>query len=113
MAYKYSAGQPYMYPKNKLSYTANFMHMMFATPCEEHEPNDVLVRAMARLRPVELPWATPRPTCRYDRPRRERNNCHDCPRRRGIHCPDVLVQGQLVRSHHRAAGGPSIALPHQ
>ncbi|MED5618351.1 citrate synthase [Ideonella sp. BN130291] len=49
MAYKYSVGQPYMYPKNKLSYTANFMHMMFATPCEEYEPNDVLVRAMDRI----------------------------------------------------------------
>src|SRR5205085_2003748 len=49
MAYKYSMGQPYMYPKNKLSYTANFMHMMFATPCEDFEPNDVLVRAMDRI----------------------------------------------------------------
>src|SRR3954464_9889557 len=49
MAYKYSAGQPYMYPKNSLSYTANFMRMMFATPCEEYEPNDVLVRAMDRI----------------------------------------------------------------
>lgn len=49
MAYKYSAGQPYIYPKNSLSYTANFMRMMFATPCEEYEPNDVLVRAMDRI----------------------------------------------------------------
>ncbi|MBE7939058.1 MULTISPECIES: citrate synthase [Ramlibacter] len=49
MAYKYSAGQPYMYPKNKLSYTANFMQMMFATPCEDYEPDDVLVRAMDRI----------------------------------------------------------------
>lgn len=49
MAYKYSMGQPYMYPKNKLSYTANFMHMMFATPCEDYDPNDVLVRAMDRI----------------------------------------------------------------
>lgn len=49
MAYKYSAGQPYMYPKNKLGYTANFMQMMFATPCEEYEPNEVLVRAMDRI----------------------------------------------------------------
>ena len=49
MAYKYSIGQPYMYPKNSLSYTANFMRMMFATPCEEYEPNDVLVRAMDRI----------------------------------------------------------------
>jgi citrate synthase len=49
MAYKYSAGQPYMYPKNDLSYTANFMRMMFATPCEEYQPNDVLVRALDRI----------------------------------------------------------------
>ncbi|MGE4242737.1 citrate synthase [Ramlibacter sp.] len=49
MAYKYSAGQPYMYPKNSLSYTSNFMRMMFATPCEDYEPNDVLVRAMDRI----------------------------------------------------------------
>src|SRR5687768_9553170 len=49
MAYKYSAGQPYMYPKNSLSYTANFTRMMFATPCEEYEPNDVIVRALDRI----------------------------------------------------------------
>jgi citrate synthase len=49
MAYKYSAGQPYIYPKNSLSYTGNFMRMMFATPCEEYEPNPVLVRALDRI----------------------------------------------------------------
>ncbi len=49
MAYKYSAGQPYMYPKNSLSYAGNFMHMMFATPCEEYKPDDVLVRALDRI----------------------------------------------------------------
>ena len=49
MAYKYTQGQPYMYPKNKLSYSANFMQMMFANPCEEYEQNDVLVRAMDRI----------------------------------------------------------------
>ncbi|MBL0423209.1 citrate (Si)-synthase [Ramlibacter sp. AW1] len=49
MAYKYAMGQPYIYPKNSLSYTGNFMRMMFATPCEEYEPNDVLVRAMDRI----------------------------------------------------------------
>src|SRR5512145_1895926 len=38
MAYKYGIGQPYIYPKNDLSYSANFMRMMFATPCEEYEP---------------------------------------------------------------------------
>jgi citrate synthase len=49
MAYKYTVGQPYIYPKNSLSYTSNFMHMMFATPCEDYKPNDVLVRAMDRI----------------------------------------------------------------
>ena len=49
MAYKYSMGQPYMYPQNDLSYTENFMRMMFATPCEDYKPNDVLVRAMDRI----------------------------------------------------------------
>jgi citrate synthase len=49
MAYKYAMGQPYMYPQNRLSYTANFMHMMFATPCEPYTPNDVLVRAIDRI----------------------------------------------------------------
>jgi citrate synthase len=49
MAYKYSIGQPYIYPRNDLSYTSNFMRMMFGTPCEEYVPNDVLVRAMDRI----------------------------------------------------------------
>ncbi|MCK9282788.1 MAG: citrate synthase [Rhodocyclaceae bacterium] len=46
MAYKYNAGQPFMYPRNDLDYTANFMSMMFGTPCEEYKPNPVLVRAL-------------------------------------------------------------------
>ena len=49
MAYKYSIGQPFVYPKNDLSYTENFMRMMFATPCEDYKVNDVLVRAMDRI----------------------------------------------------------------
>jgi citrate synthase len=49
MAYKYSVGQPFLYPRNDLSYSANFMRMMFGTPCEEYEPNDVLVRALDRI----------------------------------------------------------------
>jgi len=49
MAYKYSVGQPFMYPKNDLSYTANFMRMMFAVPTEEYKSNDVLVRALDRI----------------------------------------------------------------
>jgi citrate synthase len=49
MAYKYSVGQPYIYPHNDLSYPANFMRMMFATPCEQYKVNDVLVRALDRI----------------------------------------------------------------
>ncbi len=49
MSYKYSIGQPFIYPKNDLSYTANFMRMMFANPCEEYQINDVLVRALDRI----------------------------------------------------------------
>ena len=49
MAYKYTVGQPYVYPRNDLTYAANFMRMMFATPCEEYKINDVLVRAMERI----------------------------------------------------------------
>ncbi len=49
MSYKYSLGQPFVYPKNDLPYTANFMRMMFATPCEDYEPNPVLVRALDRI----------------------------------------------------------------
>ena len=49
MAHKYGVGQPFMYPRNDLSYAGNFMRMMFATPCEDYVPNDVLVRAMDRI----------------------------------------------------------------
>lgn len=49
MSYKYSMGQPFMYPRNDLSYSANFMRMMFGNPCEEYVVNDVLVRALDRI----------------------------------------------------------------
>jgi len=49
MCYKYSIGLPFMYPNNKLSYVANFMRMMFATPCEDYIPNPVLVQALERI----------------------------------------------------------------
>ncbi len=49
MAYKYSIGQPFVYPQNSLSYTANFMRMMFAVPAEDYKVNDVLVRALDRI----------------------------------------------------------------
>jgi citrate synthase len=49
MTYKYNAGQPFMYPKNSLSYVDNFLYMMFGTPCEEYKPNPVISRAMERI----------------------------------------------------------------
>ena len=49
MCYRYSNGLPFNFPRNDLSYAANFMHMMFATPCEKYEPNPVLVRALDRI----------------------------------------------------------------
>src|SRR5471032_1788559 len=49
MAYKYNMGQPFIYPKNDLGYTANFMRMMFAVPAEDYQVNDVLVRALDRI----------------------------------------------------------------
>jgi citrate synthase len=49
MAYKYSIGQPFIYPRNDLSYSANFMRMMFGNPCEEYVVNEVLVRALDRI----------------------------------------------------------------
>ena len=49
MSYKYSIGQPFVYPRNDLSFTANFMRMMFAVPTEEYKVNEVLVRAMDRI----------------------------------------------------------------
>ncbi len=49
MSYKYSIGQPFIYPNKDLYYTANFMRMMFATPAENYKINDVLVRALDRI----------------------------------------------------------------
>ena len=49
MCFRYSRGLPFVYPRNDLSYTANFMYMMFSTPCEEYKPNPVLVRALDRI----------------------------------------------------------------
>jgi citrate synthase len=49
MTYKYSIGQPFVYPRNDLSYAENFLHMMFSNPCEEYKVNPVLARAMDRI----------------------------------------------------------------
>jgi citrate synthase len=49
MAYKYSVGQPFVYPRNDLSYTANFLRMTFSVPAEDYEPDPVIVDAMDKI----------------------------------------------------------------
>ena len=49
MAFKYSMGQPFIYPQNSLSYAENFLHMAFAVPCEDYNVNPVVARAMDRI----------------------------------------------------------------
>jgi len=49
MCYKYSIGQPFIYPRNDLTYAENFLHMMFATPCEDYEVNPIVARAMDKI----------------------------------------------------------------
>jgi citrate synthase len=49
MAYKYSIGQPFMYPKNDLGYSANFLRMCFGVPCEDYRVNPVMARALDRI----------------------------------------------------------------
>lgn len=49
MCFKYSNGQPFMYPRNDLSYAGNFLQMMFGTPCEEYKVNPILEKAMDRI----------------------------------------------------------------
>lgn len=49
MCHKYTIGQPFIYPRNDLDYAENFLHMMFATPCEEYEVNPVVARAMDKI----------------------------------------------------------------
>ena len=49
MCYKYSIGQPFMYPRNDLSFSANFLYMMFGTPCETYEPSPILADAMDKI----------------------------------------------------------------
>jgi len=49
MTYKFSLGQPFMYPRNDLKYAENFLYMMFGVPCEDYEVNPVLAKAMDRI----------------------------------------------------------------
>ncbi len=49
MCYKYSIGQPFIYPNNELSFSENFLHMMFATPCEKYKVSPTMAQAMDKL----------------------------------------------------------------
>ncbi len=49
MAYKFSVGQPFVYPRNNLTYAENFLHMMFSVPCEEYKVNPTLAKALDRI----------------------------------------------------------------
>jgi citrate synthase len=49
MAYKYSVGQPFIYPRNDLDYTSNFLQMCFAVPCEPYVVNPIVARALDRI----------------------------------------------------------------
>jgi citrate synthase len=49
MAYKYSIGQPFVYPRNDLTYTGNFLQMMYSVPCEPYRVDDVMMRALDRI----------------------------------------------------------------
>ena len=49
MCYKYSIGQPFVYPRNDLTYAENFLHMMFAVPCEPYKVNSTLAKALDRI----------------------------------------------------------------
>lgn len=49
MAYKYSVGQPFMYPRNDLNYAENFLHMMFSVPAEDYKASPAVARAMDRI----------------------------------------------------------------
>ncbi len=49
MAHKYAIGQPFVYPRNDLSYSENFLHMLFAVPCQDYEINPIQANAMDRI----------------------------------------------------------------
>ncbi len=49
MAYKYSIGQPFVYPKNNLDFASNFLHMMFSVPSQEYEVNPIIANAMDKI----------------------------------------------------------------
>ncbi len=57
MAYKYSIGQPFVYPKNDLDYTSNFLRMCYAVPCEEYEVNPIFAKALDKISSARRPRA--------------------------------------------------------
>jgi len=72
MAYKYSIGQPFVYPKNSLDYAGNFLHMCFAVPAEEYVVSPILAKAMDRIMMLHADHEhrTPRPRpCGWRGPR--------------------------------------------
>ena len=85
MAYKYNTGAPFMYPDNDLDYTANFMRMMFGSPCGKYNPNPVLVNTLDTIFPL------------HRRPRAERLDRDGASRR--------LLRRQPVRLHRRGYSG--------
>ena len=94
MAYKYSLGQPFIYPKNELDYASNFLHMCFAVPCEEYKINPVLP-AHSIVSSFSMPI-----TSRIRRPRR----CGLLARRAQIRSP-------ASRRAWRAYGARRMAVP--
>jgi len=49
MTYKYTIGQPFVYPRNDIDYTSNFLHMLFSTPCEKYEINPIISKALDKI----------------------------------------------------------------
>jgi len=80
MAYKYTIGQPFVYPKNSLSFAENLLHMCFAVPCEEYKINRVLADALDKI------FILHAITSRTRRPRR---------------CASPVLRRQPVRMHRR------------
>ena len=94
MAYKYSVGQPFMYPENSLDYASNFLRMCFAVPCEEYKANPVLARAMDRI------FTCTPITSRTPRPRRCGSPARPAP-----------IRSPASRPASPACGGPRMAAP--
>jgi citrate synthase len=67
MAYKYSIGQPFVYPRNDLDYAANFLNMCFSVPAENYDVNPILSRAMDRIFTLHADHEQNASTCRFQR----------------------------------------------